>query len=181
LDYIFDLCRADDFHGGDIVGQNCGGSCPIGSRVMPEIEAQSHSTKVESYTESDRDEFLMAYEEAALWTSSDNSDESGGEPFDENYGPEDFAEETQKAMLADCVAFLDAAHTFINAETCLGNSRMPMRQAGMDFWLTRCGHGVGFWEDDRWTVEAGKTLTELADKAGNVDLYLGDDGLIYQS
>jgi hypothetical protein len=135
------------------------------------------------FNQIDRDEFLGAYEEAALWSSSDNSDESGGEPFDENYGPEDLAEETSAAMLADCMAFLDAAHTFINAETCLRDSDQwsPMQLAGHDFWLTRCGHGIGFWETDRWAKEAGRAMDELSKKAGNVDLYLGDDGLIYQS
>ena len=50
--------------------------------------------------------------------------------------------------------------------------------AGHDFWLTRCGHGAGFW--DRGVGETGERLTKAAEKFGNVDLCVGDDGKIYQ-
>lgn len=48
---------------------------------------------------------------------------------------------------------------------------------GGDFWLTRNGHGVGFW--DRGLGEEGEALTEAADKFGPLDVYEGDDGLLY--
>lgn len=50
-------------------------------------------------------------------------------------------------------------------------------RAGHDFWLTRCGHGAGFW--DRGLGDIGCKLTEAASVYGSVDLYIGDDGLIY--
>lgn len=49
-----------------------------------------------------------------------------------------------------------------------------------DFWLTRNGHGAGFW--DRTELDAdelGDRLTVLAKEFGAVDLYQGDDRLLY--
>jgi hypothetical protein len=50
--------------------------------------------------------------------------------------------------------------------------------AGHDFWLTRCGHGSGFWDGD-WKEPAASKLTDAAHAYGNADLYVGDDGRIY--
>ena len=50
-------------------------------------------------------------------------------------------------------------------------------QAGHDFWLTRNGHGAGFW--DRGLGERGDRLTNAAHVYGACDLYLGDDGFVY--
>lgn len=51
--------------------------------------------------------------------------------------------------------------------------------AAHDFILTRNHHGVGFWENDRWQRPWGDTLTVLCNLAGEIDIYLGDDGLLY--
>lgn len=40
------------------------------------------------------------------------------------------------------------------------------RDGGRDFWFTRCGHGVGFWEDDRGWGEYSEELTDAAHAAG---------------
>jgi hypothetical protein len=52
------------------------------------------------------DEFFTAYIEAALWSSTDESDDSGGEPLDKHYDETDIAPETLAKMGADCAAFL---------------------------------------------------------------------------
>ena len=52
-------------------------------------------------------------------------------------------------------------------------------RAGHDFWLTRNGHGAGYWDRDLGAV--GDSLTEKAHDYGDADLYRGDDGLIYVS
>ncbi len=121
------------------------------------------------------DAFTQAYIEAALWSSTDNADESGGEPLDSNYGVYDISPETLGRMVADCDKFrLEQAELLEQACEVEG---YDVARAGHDFWLTRCGHGVGFW--DRDLEEVGDKLTEACDKFGNVDLYVGDDGLIY--
>ena len=46
-----------------------------------------------------------------------------------------------------------------------------------DFWLTRNGHGAGFWDGD-WPVNGDK-LTEISKVYGECNLYVGDDGKVY--
>lgn len=46
-----------------------------------------------------------------------------------------------------------------------------------DWILTRNGHGVGFW--DRGLGIAGELLTRGAHFDGEVDAYVGDDGLVH--
>lgn len=116
------------------------------------------------------DAFTRAYIEAALWSSTDDD----GNPLDR--GEHELADETRAQMIADCKAFQDQHDPLIfQAE----DSAVPYdyERAGHDFWLTRCGHGAGFW--DRGLGEIGDKLTDAAKSFGNVDLYIGDDGLIY--
>jgi hypothetical protein len=115
------------------------------------------------------DEFLHGYVTCALWSSTDNADESGGEPLDANYGPEDVAPETLESMRRDCAEFI--------AITGMEHRKnWNAAGAGHDFWLTRNGHGAGFW--DRGQPD-GDILTEHCKAFRPVDLYVGDDGRIY--
>ncbi len=113
------------------------------------------------------EEFVRAYVEAALWSTTDDNEV----PMDTNYGPEDMAEEAMAEATAECCVFWDE-----NIQDLEG---LDPAQAGHDFWLTRCGHGVGFW--DRDLGELGKRLTEASQRYGEKWLYVGDDGLIYSS
>jgi hypothetical protein len=54
---------------------------------------------------------------------------------------------------------------------------MSPTQAGHDFWLTRNGHGAGFW--DRGLGEVGRRLTDACKPYGSAYLYVGDNGMIY--
>jgi hypothetical protein len=108
--------------------------------------------------------FLQSYIGTALWSSLDDDDE----PFDNNYSIEDLAPETIAKMKADCDKFCAE-----NAADIADNEAL----AGHDFWLTRNRHGAGFWDGD-WP-EAGERLTAASYKFGEVNLYVGDDGLIY--
>lgn len=119
----------------------------------------------------DIDSFLAHYITAALWSSMDGSDEQGGDPLDANYGPADIAPETLEEMRGDCAEFIEAN------EAILTDSGLSVEQAGHDFWLTRCGHGAGFW--DRGLGAIGKQLSEASKVYGSVELYVGDDGQIY--
>lgn len=126
------------------------------------------------------DKFTRAYITAALWSSTDESDESGGVPLDENYSPEDIAPQTMETMKADCADFQTA-----NAELLVrwySEAKESPERAGHDFWLTRNRHGAGFW--DRWNSGTpqgviGKQLTEASHSYGEVSLYVGDDGQIW--
>lgn len=118
------------------------------------------------------DDMLNAYVECALWSTTDQSTESGGYPLDQNYGADDIAPESLASMREDCVEFAK-----INRER-LNESGLTAEQAGHDFWLTRNHHGTGFWDRGlpNWL---GKLLSESAHAYGSSDLYVGDDGKLY--
>jgi len=120
------------------------------------------------------DAFTTAYLEAALWTSTGDSDEY----LDRHYGVDDLAPATMEAMVADCKRFQDDNGHFITDDNCRYKRCPPQEYAGHDFWLTRNHHGSGFLDGD-WAEEAGQALTEAASKFPEVTLYLGDDGLIH--
>lgn len=130
------------------------------------------------------DEFFAAYLETALWSSNDPDNEGGGVPLDRDHTPDDIDPATREAMRAECLAFLAAgALELIEAEPSprFGPDYGRWGNAGHNFWLTRNGHGAGFW-DGGWP-ENGDALTELCGWRTPFDernLYIGDDGKIYQ-
>jgi hypothetical protein len=114
---------------------------------------------------------LVAYLGMALWSSHDESDESGGEPMDRNYTITDFAEKAVDEAERDCRDFLDNLP--------VGGDVMDGTELGHNFWLTRNGHGTGFW--DRGLGDIGNELSNLAKSYGTSDAYIGDDGKVYLS
>ena len=112
------------------------------------------------------DGFTRGYIEAMFWTEC-NPDKEELEDATIN----DIAPETWSRILADCAKFQDDAKIV----ACIGDN---YEQAGHDFWLTRNGHGAGFWDGD-WPEPDASYLEARSDTFGNVDLYRGDDGLLY--
>jgi len=108
--------------------------------------------------------FLDSYIRCALGCSTDEDD---GEPLDANYTAEDISAETMAEFREDCLSFLQQAGAMVDND---------ISGAGHDFWLTRNGHGAGFWDGD-W--EHGDELTAIAQKFNEINLYIGDDGKIY--
>jgi hypothetical protein len=123
------------------------------------------------------DKFTLAYIEAALWASNDESDEKGGEPLDANYGISDIGPGTLAEMIDDCKRFQEENAADIAAGPD-GPDYTRYERAGHDFLLTRNHHGAGFWDGD-WPEEVGERLTAASHAYGEVNLYVGDDGLIY--
>ena len=125
------------------------------------------------------DQFTKAYIEAALWSTNDESTPQGGEPMDKNYSANDIAPEEIAKIEADCAKF-QAENADDIANGCLIDHEEcnDIEYAGHDFWLTRNGHGCGFWDGD-WEEAAGERLTASAKKFSAVDPYVGDDGKLY--
>ena len=122
--------------------------------------------------------FFNAYVTTALWSSNDESTPEGGEPMDSNYGPEDISPETLATMRADCDAFYAANSEALNCEgVTYGPDFDQDGRAGHDFWLTRNGHGAGFWDGD-WPEPQATVLTDAASAFGDFDLYVDDNGMI---
>lgn len=123
------------------------------------------------------DAFIDSYIETMLWSSNDDSDETGGEPMDKNYNPEDIHPDFMKEIKKDCKKFIEENYEYISDD---------INRAAHDFWLTRNGHGAGFWDGD-WDFEievdgekknAGDYLTEQSKEYGEVTPYITDDGKI---
>jgi len=133
------------------------------------------------FTQEQFETFRDAYIQTMLWSTSDESDENGGEPMDANYDADDLSDEAQDRADAECKAFLYRVACYIDAETdCkCGQDFDKWGRAGHDFWLTRCGHGAGFWDGD-WPVY-GDLLTKASESFGNVDPYIGDDGKVHMA
>jgi hypothetical protein len=109
----------------------------------------------------------LGYLDCALWSSTGDDDQ----PLDV-LGVEAIAPETRKKMRADVTAFVLQNRALLKA------SGLQDTQIGHDFWLTRNGHGAGFW--DRGLGAIGDQLTEACKAFPSIDLYVGDDGKIYQ-
>lgn len=114
---------------------------------------------------------LAGYETCALWSSLDDA----GNPLDD--AGYELAPETEERFRADCERFMAENENTLLALKVSFRNGMQAEQVGHDLWLTRNGHGAGFW--DRGLGEVGERLTEAARAMGTCDLYVGDDGLIY--
>jgi len=117
------------------------------------------------------DEFTQAYIDAALWSTNDESTPEGGDPLDDNYGPDDFADAALAAIVKDCLKFQQENKADIGIRS---------GDAGHDFWLTRNGHGCGFWDGD-WPEPMGSRLDNAAKKFGSIVLCVGDTGKIHHA
>lgn len=124
---------------------------------------------------SDFDEFFAAYLKCALWSSTEDSDDSGGSPLDENYDADDIAPASVEAMRREASEFFEAEASDLAAYA----EARSWGDAGHDFWLTRNGHGAGFW--DRGLGELGERLSKACKPYGSCDLYVGDDGKVYHA
>ncbi len=75
---------------------------------------------------------------AMLWSTNDESDESGGVPMDENYGPDDLAPGERESIEQDVVTFLESVGHLITPENYIGRREHSVdAMAGHDLWLTR--------------------------------------------
>ena len=109
------------------------------------------------------EKFFNDYVATALWSSIDDD----MEPLDGLYTIDDIADEALEFMRRDCEDFLRS----------FGDIATETDHPGHDFWLTRNGHGAGFWDGD-YPIH-GEELTKNSKAYGTCDLYVGDDGFIY--
>lgn len=128
------------------------------------------------------DAFTEGYVVAALWSSVDDDDKN----FDE-FTLGDFDDKAKQQVLSDCKAFQEG-----NAELLKEWYELGFMEggAGHDFWLTRNGHGAGFWDrypevraDADGTLverekarEFAKRLTKAAHECGERTLYTYMEG-----
>jgi hypothetical protein len=139
------------------------------TRTQGSFREMDMATKSDLLNKIYDDEYLLQYFETALWSSADERDEYGGDPLDKNYGIEDFTVDSLKKMIVGAEAFIKKP----KVEKAIEKAGGDYGQAGHDFWLTRNGHGAGFWDGD-WPEPEATTLTTASEKMGEIDLYVSN-------
>ncbi len=112
------------------------------------------------------DRFIQAYLECAAWSSTDEN----GTSLDALPNP--WAPEAIAQAEGECSLF--------RKDTWARGADANSRQGGHDFWLTRNRHGAGYWDGD-WPEDTARILTDVSHAAGERDVYIGDDGMLYFS
>lgn len=113
------------------------------------------------------DTFTTEYIRCALLTETDNE----GKPLDKHFhGMEDVGPATLHVMIADCKRFQQENEEDLKSGT--------TQHGAHDFWLTRRGHGAGFW-DGGWPEPQASRLDAAANSFGDFELYVGHDGKIW--
>lgn len=138
---------------------------------MPQFELD-HGTKDGAEWFKAQDEFTQGYVEAMFFADT---------PEDESWSVDMLSDDARKRIVDDCKQFQEtrAADLSEAYERVISYPESPYEpiQAGRDFWFTRQGHGVGFW--DRGLHDIGETLSEHARRVGECWPYLGDDGRLH--
>ena len=122
---------------------------------------------------------MDSYLECAIWTEEERLEEENTEGYEgeiKDLIPEadlnvnNFSDDSKIKAYEDIKLFLKYAGDSVNG--------IDEEQLGHDIWLSRNGHGAGFF-DRGYDDDIEKILMDSAHKIGSVDIYLGDDGLLY--
>lgn len=124
------------------------------------------------------DVFTQGYIEAMFFTWPEDQGEYIGGITSPGFS--DISTGTLIDIINDCSAFQEQACSLL--EQAYATPIYDKVQAGRDFWFTRNGHGVGFW--DRGLP--GTLGNDLGNMCGwrsknfpELDAHLGDDGKVY--
>lgn len=113
---------------------------------------------------------VTSYAETALWSSTECSEDGDmGDALDENHGVDDIDDAAFAEMVSDCESFRDAQAELL--------SDVDPSDAGHNFWLSRNGHGAGFFDSD---AEHADDLQAATKPYGSVDLY-AHEGKVFAS
>lgn len=123
-----------------------------------------------------RGDMLNGAIDALMWSERTEL----GDAIDSIYHREHIAHETLVELTEDVVNFVnlvvDLEYIELRDEMWAILKLDPVR-AGIDFILSRNGHGTGFW--DRGYGDAGDELHKWAKTFGAFNLIAGNDGFLY--
>ena len=119
--------------------------------------------------------FFESYKATALECESDENDDY----FNDHFTVEDIGTELEFQMLDDCMIFFDQEHDRIaEFEGIDAHGYNCWERAGACFWLSRQGHGAGFFDCELWSEETRAHLQKIAEDFGQTYLVVGEDGKI---
>lgn len=117
-----------------------------------------------------------SYLAAAIFTESEQLTDTNGQPIDGSFSIYDFKGQDYDLAKRICAKFIaQAVHEGIAIHD--GNAE----QAGIDLWLSRNGHGSGFFDRDRTTYGGpanNATLQSMAEDLGENYIFINDQGFL---
>ena len=115
-------------------------------------------------TKQNIDIMTQAYIEAAIWSSTMDNEE----PFDSQYSIDNICPQSYVRCMKACVDFCELARGLL--------AKWTPDQAGHDLWLSRNGHGTGFFDRTHIdTKEICQALQQLTNRLGERYCYTLDD------
>jgi hypothetical protein len=142
---------------------------------MPEF-ILDHGTPAATRRFKNLDSFTQGYLEAMFFTEAGPDHELEGATL---------AQLSNEAWLqaeSECKDFQELASKSLQMAYAYAPGKYDENRAGNDFWYTRNGHWTGFWDRGLGglrTDTVGGRLSRDAQSFSSVDVYKGDDGLIY--
>jgi hypothetical protein len=122
-------------------------------------------------------DFVEGYVEAMFFTNGDMCDEYGENKLNE-LGSARLPAHTLATIKDQCEAFRHAHVKTSNGFTITTERLLKLQkdyddaQAGRDFWFTRQGHGVGYWDREALSSSTGEALSAAARKQGEAYVHL---------
>lgn len=135
-------------------------------RLFLESKRKGALTALAEALDYDVHTFVEGYTKALLWTSTDERDT----PLDEHYDTGDLSEAATDQVFEDCLQFIAENYEAVRQYEALGHGP---ESAGHDFWLTRNGHGAGFW--DRGAGALGEALSKQSRLWGEAFAYVVEE------
>lgn len=124
---------------------------------------KAHSKHACWFKKAQEDSMVDSYLRTALWAETDGD----GKPLDDMYSVENFSPEAKEEAANDCREFEKKAAPWIRQMP----AGVKLDQLGMDFWLTRNGHGSGFWDrEEVYGKDVAQALTKIAEEFGEVNV-----------
>lgn len=114
-------------------------------------------------------DFTRGYIESMFWTEEDELD---GATFD------DLDPQTLADIVTECAEFRATHAALLDAANAAGRDDHSL---GHDYWLSRNGHGTGFWDRTELEKDGIGEALHNACRHQDVNPYRGDDGRVYVS
>lgn len=143
-------------------------------REYDDLDTEPEAEPLEAmFSDEEIEDFIGGYVRAMLWSSCPASSHDDQTFSRLGYAARDVEPDTLEAIRSDCRAFLLAAGDVLN------RVRKPdesMEDPGIDFWLSRNGHGAGYF--DRGREPEWRRLQDLSRPYGEFPLDVRD-GRVY--